>query len=103
VEREKRKAPEGKGIGMACGFYVSGAGYPIYRSDTFHSTATVRLSEDGGTVEVYTGSAEIGQGSDTVLSQIAAEALGVGYEDIKIYSGTQTTGVDLGATLRGRP
>ena len=32
----KGKLPKGKGIGMACGFFVSGAGYPIYRSDTYH-------------------------------------------------------------------
>ena len=32
---EKRgKMPRGKGVGAACGFFVSGAGYPIYRSDT---------------------------------------------------------------------
>ena len=73
---KKGKLPKGKGIGVACGFFVSGAGYPIYRSETFHSTATIRLSEDGGTVNLYTAAAEIGQGSDTILSQIASEALG---------------------------
>ena len=46
---KKGKMPKGKGIGMACGFFVSGAGYPIYRSDTYHATATVKLAEDGGT------------------------------------------------------
>ena len=62
---------------MACGFFVSGAGYPIYRSDTYHCTVTIKLSEDGGTAHVYTASAEIGQGSDTTMAMIAAEALGV--------------------------
>lgn len=96
--KEKRgKLPKGKGIGVACGFFVSGAGYPIYRSETFHSTATIKLSEDGGAVNLYTASAEIGQGSDTVLTQIAAEALGVRYEDIHIHSGDSDFGVDLGA------
>ena len=94
---KKGKLPKGKGIGMACGFFVSGAGYPIYRSDTYHSTATIKLSEDGGTVSLFTGSAEIGQGSDTVLAMIAAEALGVKLEDIKVYSGSTEYGVDLGA------
>jgi len=95
--KKKGKLPRGKGIGMACGFFVSGAGYPIYRSDTYHSTATIKLSEDGGTVNLYTGSAEIGQGSDTVLAMIAAEALGVRLEDVKVHSGDTEYGVDLGA------
>ncbi len=95
--KKKGRLPKGKGIGMACGFFVSGAGYPIYRSDTYHSTATIKLSEDGGTVNLYTGSAEIGQGSDTVLAMIAAEALGVRLEDVKVHSGDTEYGVDLGA------
>ncbi len=94
---KKGKLPKGKGIGVACGFFVSGAGYPIYRSETFHSTATIRLSEDGGGANLYTAAAEIGQGSDTILSQIAAEALGVAFGDVKIYSGDTDFGIDLGA------
>lgn len=94
---KKGKLPKGKGIGMACGFFVSGAGYPIYRSDTYHSTAMIKLSEDGGIANLYTASAEIGQGSDTVLSMMAAEALGVNYSDVKIYSGDTEFGIDLGA------
>ncbi len=94
---KKGKLPGGKGIGVACGFFVSGAGYPIYRSETFHSTATIRLSEDGGTASLYTAAAEIGQGSDTILSQIAAEALGVSFDDVKVHSGDTDFGVDLGA------
>ncbi|MDD3845097.1 MAG: molybdopterin-dependent oxidoreductase [Syntrophorhabdaceae bacterium] len=96
-ERKKGKLQRGKGIGVACGFFVSGAGFPIYRSETFHSTAMIKLSEDGGTVNVYTPAAEIGQGSDTVLTQMAAEALGVRYGDVKIASGDTDFGVDLGA------
>ncbi len=49
---KKGRLPKGKGIGMACGFFVSGAGYPIYRSDTYHATVVVKISEDGGTVQV---------------------------------------------------
>ena len=94
---KKGKLPPGKGIGMACGFFVSGAGYPIYRSDTFHSTCMIKVSEDGGTVNLYTASAEIGQGSDTTLAMIAAEALGVRYEDVRVHSGDTDFGVDLGA------
>jgi 4-hydroxybenzoyl-CoA reductase subunit alpha len=95
TKRENKK--KGKGIGMACGFFVSGAGYPIYRSDTYHSTLVIKLSEDGGIVNVLTGSAEIGQGSDTVLGMIAAEALGVRLSDVRVVSGDTDLSVDLGA------
>ncbi|MBN2123721.1 MAG: molybdopterin-dependent oxidoreductase [Deltaproteobacteria bacterium] len=96
--KEKRgRLPKGKGIGMSCGFFVSGAGYPIYRSDTYHCTVTTRLSEDGGTVHVYTGSAEIGQGSDTTFALITAEVLGIPLEWVRVSSGDTDFGVDLGA------
>jgi len=95
--KKKGKLPKGKGIGVACGFFVSGAGFPIYRSETFHATAMIKVSEDGGTVNLYTASAEIGQGSDTILTQIAAEALGVRYDDVRISSGDTDFGIDLGA------
>jgi 4-hydroxybenzoyl-CoA reductase alpha subunit len=94
---KKGKLPPGKGIGLACGFFVSGAGYPIYRSDTYHGTVMIKLTEDGGTVLVYTASAEIGQGSDTTFAMIAAEALGVPLEYIRLASGDTDMGVDLGA------
>ncbi|MGA6925491.1 MAG: molybdopterin cofactor-binding domain-containing protein [Desulfosarcina sp.] len=94
---KKGKLPPGKGIGLACGFFVSGAGYPIYRSDTYHGTVIVKLTEDGGTVLVYTASAEIGQGSDTTFAMIVAEALGVPLELVRLESGDTDMGVDLGA------
>jgi 4-hydroxybenzoyl-CoA reductase subunit alpha len=86
-----------KGIGMACGFFVSGAGYPIYRSETFHGTIMMKTTEDGGEVLLYTASAEIGQGSDTAFATIAAEALGFKQEHIRLMSGDTDYGVDLGA------
>ncbi|MEW6138058.1 MAG: molybdopterin cofactor-binding domain-containing protein [Thermodesulfobacteriota bacterium] len=94
---KKGKLPKGKGIGMACGFFVSGAGYPIYRSDTYHSTVVIKVSEDGGTVNVLTGSAEIGQGSDTAMAMIAAETLGIPLSAVRITSGDTDLSVDLGA------
>lgn len=96
-KNKKGKLPRGKGIGMACGFFVSGAGYPIYRSDTFHGTVVIKLTEDGGTALVYTASAEIGQGSDTAFAMIAAEALGIPLEMVRLESGDTDFGVDLGA------
>ena len=96
-KNKKGKLPKGKGIGMACGFFVSGAGYPIYRSDTYHSTVVIKVSEDGGIVNVLTGSAEIGQGSDTAMAMIAAETLGIPLDNVRVVSGDTDLSVDLGA------
>ena len=96
-KEKKGRLPKGKGIGMACGFFVSGAGFPIYRSDTYHATVMIHVSEDGGTVHVYTASAEIGQGSDTAFAMIAAETIGIPLDSVRISSGDTEFGIDLGA------
>ena len=81
--REKNgKLPRGRGIGVGCGGFVSGAGYPIYRSDFPHSNAMIRVLEDGTAASLFIAASEIGQGSDTVLCQIAADELGIRYEDV---------------------
>lgn len=95
---KKGKLPRGKGIGMACGFFVSGAGYPIYRTEMAHSHVFIKVAEDGNGVTVYTGSGEIGQGSDTTMAMIAAEVMGLRLEDVHVISGdTELTPIDLGA------
>src|ERR1700691_4423491 len=71
----KGKLPKGRGLGVACSHYVSGAANSIIRSDMPHSTVNIKIDRDGGVV-VYTGASDIGQGSDTMVSQIAAEVLG---------------------------
>jgi len=98
VWREKKgKLPEGQGIGAACGFFVSGAGYSIYRSQTWHATAYVQISEVGGTAVVRSAAAEIGQGSDTMMAMITAEELGLPLGDVRVESGDTDLSVDLGA------
>lgn len=79
---KRGKLPKGKGIGVGCGGFVSGAGYPIYRSDFPHSNAMIRAHEDGNAVSLHIAAADIGQGSDTVLTQIAAEELGIPYDRV---------------------
>jgi 4-hydroxybenzoyl-CoA reductase subunit alpha len=77
---KKGRLPPGRGIGVGCGGFVSGAGYPIYRSEFPHSNAIIRVHEDGRAVSLHILASEIGQGSDTVLAQIAAEELGIPYD-----------------------
>ncbi len=94
---KKGKLPPGKGIGIGCGGFVSGAGYPIYRSKFPHSNAVIRVSEDGRAATLFTGEADIGQGSNTVLTQVAAEAMGVEYSAMRIVAAdTETTPLGLG-------
>ncbi|MCL6479084.1 MAG: 4-hydroxybenzoyl-CoA reductase subunit alpha, partial [Peptococcaceae bacterium] len=97
-DEKKGKLPKGRGIGIALGSFVSGAGYPIYRTDLPHSSAIIKVHEDGTAATLYTGAVDIGQGSDTVLCQMAAEAMGYKYENMKIVSAdTETTPHDFGA------
>jgi len=86
--QEKRgKLPLGRGVGLA------GASFPSGVSNMSHisSGAVVQLGRDGA-VNVLSGAADIGQGAETVISQIVAEELGVRLEDIRI------TAADTGIT-----
>src|SRR3989454_8162701 len=91
------KLPRGRGLGIACSHYVSGAANSIIRSDMPHSTVNIKIDRDGGVV-VYTGAAEIGQGSDTMTAQIAAEALGCSLSRVKVVAAdTDLTPIDIGS------
>ena len=96
--KERRsKLPKGRGLGMACSHYVSGAANSIIRSDMPHSTVNIKIDRDGGVV-VFTGAAEIGQGSDTMTAQIVAEVLGCSLSRVKVIAAdTDLTPIDLGS------
>ena len=53
--------------------------------------AWVRINFDG-TVEVITGSQDIGTGTRTVMAQIAAEELGLKPEEVTVHLGDTETG-----------
>ena len=94
---KKGKLPYGKGVGMACSHYVSGAANPIIRSNMPHTTVHIKIDRDAA-VTVYTGASEIGQGSDTMQVQIVAEVLGVTADRIKLVAAdTELTPIDLGS------
>jgi 4-hydroxybenzoyl-CoA reductase subunit alpha len=92
VEREsgwkarKGKLARGKGLGMACSHYISGASKPVNWTGEPHATVKLKLDFDGSIV-VLTGAADIGQGSSTVLVQSVAEVLGLDISRIRIVSG----------------
>ena len=81
-KKKRGKMSGNRGIGMCCGTFISGMLVPPDTS----SGAFVKVHEDGG-VTLLTGIPEIGQGSDTVTSQIVADELGIALEDVKVVSG----------------
>jgi CO/xanthine dehydrogenase Mo-binding subunit len=76
--QQRRAAGEKVGTGVALFVEKSGLG-PF-------DTVRIEVTPDGG-IEVITGVASIGQGIETVVAQIAADALGVAYDDIKVTHG----------------
>ena len=92
-----RKLPHGRGVGIACSAYLSGAGLPIYWNEMPHTGVQLKLDRGGG-VTVFCGATEIGQGSDDVLVACIAEVLGVDPFDVRAVTGdTDLTPVDLGS------
>jgi len=62
-----------------------------------HSTVNIKIDRDGGVV-VYTGASEIGQGSDTMTAQIAAETLGCSLPRVRVIAAdTDLTPIDIGS------
>ncbi|MDP2619633.1 MAG: 4-hydroxybenzoyl-CoA reductase subunit alpha [Hyphomicrobiales bacterium] len=66
------KLPPGRGLGMACSHYVSGAAKPVNWTGEPHATVNVKLDFDGG-VTILTGASDIGQGSSTIVTLAVAE------------------------------
>ncbi len=80
-----------KSVGMAIA--MQGSGIPYIDM----GAATIKLNDDGF-YNLMVGATEIGQGSDTVLTQIAAEELMTSVDKVVIYSSdTDLTPFDVGA------
>mgnify|MGYP000380340329 CR=1 FL=1 len=77
---------------------VAWMAYPIgFTSYANPSAAFVKVNQDGSAV-VWTGAADVGQGSTTALAQIAADGLGVPLEQVTmVTSDTLHTPMDLGS------
>ena len=91
-KRGKGKAKK-RGVGMASLFHVGGAAR-IYRSD---GSGIILKLDDFGTVNVYYGGVEMGQGLHSVLGLAVAEALGVRPEQVQVNeTDTATCPWDVG-------
>ncbi len=99
LERHGPVAPD-RGRAIGCAASDSGA-YPV-------TSALVQVYGDGS-VSVLSGSTEIGQGSHTVLAQIAAEEMGAPYEKVRVVASDtgitpfeRSTGASRTTSLMGR-
>jgi xanthine dehydrogenase molybdenum-binding subunit len=91
---ENQKGSKRRGLGMACFSYLSGT-HPVGLE---LAGARIVMNQDGS-IQLQVGATEIGQGSDTVLGQMAAEVLGIPMDMVHVISSQDTdiTPFDTGA------
>jgi CO/xanthine dehydrogenase Mo-binding subunit len=97
--RQNQTGTTKKGIGIAS--FLHGAGFTGSGERYLSSVVGVEGCADGG-VRVLVSSTEFGQGTKTVLCQIAAEALGLRYEDVSIAQPDTTQVPNSGPTVASR-
>jgi len=88
-----------RGIGFAS--FLHGAGFTGSGEEYLASEAMVRVTRDG-MVEVLAGSTEMGQGTNTIFGQIAAEALGLECERVEILQPDTSLVPNSGPTVASR-
>jgi CO/xanthine dehydrogenase Mo-binding subunit len=99
--QENAVGPIKKGMGIAA--FLHGAGFTGSGERYLASVVGVEGCADGdGTVRVLVSSTEFGQGTNTVLCQIAAEALGLPYEDVRIAQPDTNQVPNSGPTVASR-
>jgi len=96
---ENESAGSKKGMGIAA--FLHGAGFTGSGERYLGSVVGIEAHADGR-VRVLVSSAEFGQGTNTVLCQIAAETLGLPYEDIEIAQPDTREVPNSGPTVASR-
>jgi CO/xanthine dehydrogenase Mo-binding subunit len=97
--RENRSGAIKKGIGLAS--FMHGAGFTGSGEVHLGSTVAVEATREG-TVRVLAASTEIGQGTNTIFSQIAAETLGIDVDDVEVAQPDTAIVPDSGPTVASR-
>lgn len=88
-----------KGIGFAT--FLHGAGFTGSGERSLQSVVELEATEDGG-VCILCSMTEMGQGTNTILTQIAAEALGIPYEKVQICRPDTALVPNSGPTVASR-
>jgi CO/xanthine dehydrogenase Mo-binding subunit len=101
-ERFARENPTSsikRGIGFAC--FYHGSGFTGSGERILNSLAGMDVTPEGK-VRVLVSNTEFGQGTNTVLTQIAAEAIGIGYDDITMAAADTGMVPNSGPTVASR-
>jgi len=89
--------PPNKGIGIAASCYMCGALHGIYQSEMPQSAVQL-YADRSGRVALYSGTADVGQGSNHMLAALTGEVLGIDATDCYVLEADSTlTPVDLGS------
>jgi CO/xanthine dehydrogenase Mo-binding subunit len=88
-----------KGIGFAA--FLHGAGFTGSGEEYLASEAALEATPEGR-VRVLAGSTEMGQGTNTIFTQIAAEAIGIGCDQIDIVQPDTADVPNSGPTVASR-
>ncbi len=85
-----------RGAGVACMWYGIG-------NTSLSNPSSIRIGlKPTGRVTLYNGAVDIGQGSNTIMMQIAADALGVVLSSIDLVQGDTDLTLDAGKTSASR-
>lgn len=84
-----------RGVGIGCMWYGIG-------NTSLSNPSTMRIVADGQGITLYSGAVDIGQGSNTILIQIAADTLNIPAAQIGLISGDTDQTLDAGKTSASR-
>ena len=99
IRDSNRKGTRKRGIGFATFFH--GAGFTGSGERHLQSVVTLR-AESSGCVRILSSMTEMGQGTNTILAQIAAETLGIGCDSIEIRRPDTAEVPNSGPTVASR-
>ena len=97
--RENPSSPIKRGIGLAT--FMHGAGFTGSGERYLQSVAGIEATATGS-VRILVSSTEIGQGTNTILSQIVAETLGIDYADVEVARPDTSAVPNSGPTVASR-
>lgn len=94
---KRAELPAGRGIGLACSAYMCGALHAVYQNKMPHSGVQVKLDRSGK-VTIFSGTSDVGQGSNHMLAVLVSERLGITPDRCRVIEAdTDLTPVDLGS------
>ncbi len=97
--RENLDGPLKRGMGIAA--FYHGSGFTGSGEEYLNSLAGIDVTPDG-VVRVLVSNTEFGQGTNTILTQVAAEALGINYSDVTMAAPDTGIVPNSGPTVASR-